>query len=92
MFFELFLLRKISEFPAGLEPTTFRSPVRRSNHWYSYIEIAQWLERLTGDLKVVGSSPAGNSDIFLSKNSSKNIIIIIWQNISQYFVKVFQPY
>ena len=45
MFFELFLLRKISEFP---------SATRIHN-----------LQQL------------GNSDIFLSKNSSKNIIIII---------------
>ena len=40
-----------------------------------WVLIAQWLECLTGDQKVVSLSPAGNSDIFLSKN------IFPWRNV-----------
>ena len=45
IFFELFLLRKISEFASDV-------------HRNTTVQIAQWLDRLTGDLKIVGSSPA----------------------------------
>ena len=138
MFFKLFYSEKYLSSQAGLESITFRSPVRRSNHWAirtqmterrfyfdvvniyvniyvrasihlltlittriktftlstlalssenvlhrntTYVHaaiwvlIAQWLERFTGDLKVVGMwvrVPLGNSDIFLSENRSKN--------------------
>ena len=50
-------------------------------YWYNlgsaiWVLIAQWLERLTGDLEgCAGSSPALEVRYFLSKNSSKNIII-----------------
>ena len=47
MFFELFLCRQISE---------FRSRTQTYN--LLIFLIAQWLERLTGDEKVVGSNPA----------------------------------
>ena len=43
-----------------------------------WVLIARLLERLTGDWKVVGSSPAWEVPLFLSKNSSKNIIITIF--------------
>ena len=54
-FFELFLLRKVSEFPSGT----------RTHNLLIVCEIRRlWVRVLLG-----------NSDTFLSKNSSKNIII-----------------
>ena len=40
-----------------------------------WILIAQWLEHLTGDQNVVGSSFAWELRNFLIKNRSKNIVI-----------------
>ena len=50
MFFELFLLRKYLSSQAGLEPTTFRSPVRRSNHWAIRTQMAKRTCRLYFDV------------------------------------------
>ena len=41
MFFELFYLEKFLSSQAELEPTTFWSPVRRSNHWATRTQIAE---------------------------------------------------
>ena len=42
MFFELYLFKKISELLSGTrKPTTFRSPVRRSNHWAIRTQMAE---------------------------------------------------
>ena len=63
MFFELFLLRKISEFPSG---------TRTHNKQRLWVRV-----------------PFGNSDIFLSKNSSKNIIIKTRiENVKQLFIEL----
>ena len=73
MLFELFLLR-VPKRDSNPQPNL------RSAIW---VLIAQWLERLTGDLTIVGSSPTWElriSDIFLSKNSSKNVIITIFMS------------
>ena len=41
MFFELFYSEKFLSSQAELEPTTFWSPVRRSNHWATRTQIAE---------------------------------------------------
>ena len=41
MFFELFYSEKFLSSQAGLEPTTFWSPVRRSNHWAIRTQMAK---------------------------------------------------
>ena len=68
MFFELYLLKKISEFPSGTrthnlmiagEISSEKCPTAKYNLCSAiWVPITQWLERLTGDQKVVGSSPA----------------------------------
>ena len=57
MFIELFLLKKISDSQAGLKPTTFWSPVSRSNHWAISTQTAE-RTLYFGDQKVEGLSPA----------------------------------
>ena len=41
MFFELFYSEKFLSSQAGLEPTTFWSLVRRSNHWAIRTQMAE---------------------------------------------------
>ena len=50
-------------------PTIEFQPIRLA----ILVLIAQWLERLTGDLKVVGSSPAWKLGKFLSKISRRTV-------------------
>ena len=50
MFFQLFSLRKIPSSQAGLDPTTFWSPVARSNNFYhdnfkQYLMVIAWRQR-----------------------------------------------
>ena len=72
MFFELFLIRIFLSSQARFEPTTFWSPVRRSNHWaltiltiepherlavaMSYIEIKSTLSHLSHYCSTVTAS------------------------------------
>ena len=75
MFFELFLLRNISEFPSGTG----------SHNLMSFIEIQPTFSHLSPNSSMVRASRRRSEGCgfesrlgSLSKNSSKNIIMTMW--------------
>lgn len=53
----------------GLSTLYFKFYILRFNFFYA--SVAQWIERLASDQKVVGSTPAGGTSALLRKANSK---------------------